>query len=332
MVKPDIIVKNFCNTFFKENPITLVDIGASGGLNPNWERFQKSIEVIGFEPDPRAFKILSDAARKGEKYFNIGVHSEKKILDFYLYRKQTNSSFYKPNLDFFRQFPKYERVDVVGVEKIEVDSLDHILSENAQKDVDFLKLDIEGNEFSILQGAKHTLANTVFGIESEVCFARIRHNIPLFSDIDNYLRSYDFELFDLRRTYWKRTIGEKYGNDKGQLVWGDAVYLKNIDAFWNNLQNIEQESARKRKVVKAISICIIYGYFDYALQILERTSGFFQITEYEYLQNQLCSNIRNGRKIPDFRGRGRIASVFYTLAKFIEHPTYAGGDQTLGNL
>ncbi len=331
MTKRGIIVNNLKQKFFPDNPIKLIDIGASGGLNPNWKPFEESLEVIGFEPDLRAYEELTSANNKKCKYYNIGVSSEKTIIDFHLCRKQKVSSIFKPNMDLLQQFPESERFEIIGLEKLSVDTIDHILSDNSQKDIDFIKIDTEGNELAVLQGASQTLSGPIFGIELEIYFAQIRHGIPLFSDIDQYLKDYNFELFDLRRIYWKTAIGEKYGNDKGRLIVGDALYLKNIESFYRDVSRYENESMEKRKIIKAIAVCVIYGYFDYALQLLNYSDEVFQKSELEYLQNQLQSNIRNGRKIPNFRFRGMIAQILYKMSRFIEHPSWAFADPPLGN-
>jgi FkbM family methyltransferase len=324
------IVGNFYKEFFTDNPIKLIDIGSSGGLNPNWQEFEKYIEIVGFEPDTQAFQQLMNENHKKKKYYNIGVHSEKTEINFYLCKDRQKSSLFQPNKDFLIQFPKWKRFEVEGAEKIKVDALDNILKNN-YSDPDFMKIDTEGNELSILEGGINTLTSSVFGLEVEVGFAEMRKNQPFFSDIDNFLRKNDFQLFDIRRTYWKRAIGEKFGNDKGQLALGDALYFKKIEPFYKNLTKIQYKTIIKSKVVKAISICIIYGYHDYALQMAEYTSALFNPSEVEFLKVQIQSTIRNGRKIPDFRGRGRIAQICYTLGKFIEHPSWAAGDQDLGN-
>ena len=39
--------------------ITLVDIGAAGGLEPRWNQIARNINYIGFEPDISAHKKLA---------------------------------------------------------------------------------------------------------------------------------------------------------------------------------------------------------------------------------------------------------------------------------
>ena len=44
--------------FHKEFPLVLIDVGASGGLEPNWRSAVKYLQIIGFEPDKRAYVDL----------------------------------------------------------------------------------------------------------------------------------------------------------------------------------------------------------------------------------------------------------------------------------
>ena len=40
------------------NPLTIVDIGASGGIHPRWQRSKFAFKGILFEPDPREYDNL----------------------------------------------------------------------------------------------------------------------------------------------------------------------------------------------------------------------------------------------------------------------------------
>ena len=52
------------DALLKNNPIWLVDIGASGGIDPRWQQFTSSLKAILFEPDPRDMKYLNLRAEK----------------------------------------------------------------------------------------------------------------------------------------------------------------------------------------------------------------------------------------------------------------------------
>jgi hypothetical protein len=46
------------NDLLADNPFWVVDIGASGGIDPRWINFKASYKAILFEPDQRAYNNL----------------------------------------------------------------------------------------------------------------------------------------------------------------------------------------------------------------------------------------------------------------------------------
>jgi hypothetical protein len=141
-------------------------------------------------------------------------------------------------------------------------------------------------------------------------------------------------LFDLRPYYWKREIGKDYGNPKGQLVMADSLYLKGINSFKMTLDQISDISLKRSRIVRAISICLLYGYLDYALEIFNETRVLFTEIEADSLWHEVKKERPLSRTIPDFRGRGRIANVFYSVYKAIgdSYHGWAMAGKTLGNL
>ena len=62
LLKPvDIFIDRQFHPFFEREPLTLVDVGASGGLIPGWNRAGRWLRVIAFEPDAREFGNLTGA-------------------------------------------------------------------------------------------------------------------------------------------------------------------------------------------------------------------------------------------------------------------------------
>src|SRR5262249_34589828 len=156
--------------------------------------------------------------------------------------------------------PRVQRFDVVKRAAIPADRLDTLLPAKGVADTDFIKIDTQGAELAILEGASDTLDTRVFGVEVEVEFAPLYVGQPLFSDVDALLRSRGFQLFDLRHSYWKRTSGARYGGPKGQLVFGDALYFKTEEAFAEQLGRLPDDDARRVKLLHALSIALLYGY------------------------------------------------------------------------
>lgn len=318
---------------YRKFPLIYVDVGASGGLAHLWKPAKKHLRIIGFEPDNREFSSLEKGANNHSKYLNTGLYCEKKSLDFYLTKKQQVSSIFKPNRDFLDKFPESDRFDIVGHKRIEADTLDDVTKFHGIVDVDFIKIDTQGSELFVLQGARETIKNHAFGLEIEVEFVEMYKNQPLFGEVDGWIRKQGFHLFDIQNCYWKRTTGRGCRNKRGQIIFGNALYLRNSEDFKSLVGKIQDSLARKSKVLKAITICSLYGYFDYAVEILEMNSNVFDENEYQKIKKRINNTILSKIKIPDFRGKRIIGDLFYFLWE-LWRPTCRGWstvDRKLGN-
>ena len=78
-----------------------------------------------------------------------------------------------------------------------------------------------------MKGGEKFLSKNILGIEVEVEFQPIYENLPLFSDIDSFIRNHlGLQIQDLRKSYWKYPVGINIGSPKGQLIFGDALYFR----------------------------------------------------------------------------------------------------------
>ena len=274
-----IFIEPYFTSHYQKSPLLLIDIGASGGLEDNWQPAEKYLKVLGFEPDKTAWEMLSKQKKESYKYLNTGLYSKKGSVDFNVAKKQKVSSIYSPNFKLLNQFPEAERFEIIKTVKIEVDSLDNVLEEHNIENPDFIKLDTQGSEFEILKGGIKTLKSDILGLEIEVEFAKMYQDQHLFSDVDKLARENGFYLFDIQRFYFKRKMGMALGQSKGQIVFGNALYLVGIDRFKEIIDGINDIQKKKIKALKAFSICFLYGYYDYALELLMSIEGVFSPEE-----------------------------------------------------
>lgn len=307
-----IFIEPTFSRYYQHWPIVLVDVGARHGLRDYWKCAKKHLQMIGFEPDERSFENLVQTA--SAKYLNIGLYNEKTSLDLYLTRKEGCTSILKPNRTFLDRFPNGESYDILKTIKIKADTLDNQLQENLVNDADFIKMDTQGSELFILEGATESLEN-VFGLEIEVEFVQVYKDVPLFADVDSFIRKLGFQIFDLGQPYYTRSeFGITYRQQKGHLRAADALYLRTPESFDEILKRIHDNELRKSKVLRALSICFLYGYYDYALEIFNLAESLFDNDEAKLIIEKMKANVSGwARKIPDFRGRARIANLFYRL-------------------
>ncbi len=316
---------------YQTYPITIADGGTSGGIMPLWKQHRRHIFIIGFEPDARTFDALNSQQNRLVKYFNFGLSQQGSEIPFYLTRKQQNSSCYLPNRQLLDRFPKPNRFDVIEETTLKCRALDEFLHEENLFDVDFVKLDTQGSELKILQGATTILEQSVFGLEIEVCFNELYQSAPLFSDIDLFVRQFGFDLIDLRTVSWKRTVGANVGNSKGQLVFADALYFKQTQHLQQTIKSLEGNRA-KSKLLRSLSICLVYGFLDYAIELLDIMGPeYFSDRELHNLDSHIKSQAPLACRLPNFPMRSQLAVFFSKLSKWLAPRRHKKADPYLGN-
>ena len=311
----DIFIDSRFEPAFRQHPIVLVDVGARGGLKNNWAAARQHLRVLGFEPEKREFGQLSAPASSGNSttYFDVALHDRRGPLRLHVARDRGLTSMFEPNRAFLDAFPDASRFDTVDVHEVQADRLDDHLQSHGLADVDFVKVDTQGSELLVLQGASRVLESSVVGVEVEVEFTPIYSGQPLFADVDAFMRGLGFLLFDLRPVYWKRAAGRSVGGPRGQIIWADALYLKSLPALGASAARLEP-AAQASKWLKAISIAVLYGYFDYALEIA-RAAGPLNADDRQVVEERLRAGGNQQGALPKFPGKRPAAAAFRRLWK-----------------
>lgn len=138
-----------------QNPL-IFDVGANVG---SWslkalECFGETLILYAFEPSKSAFETLSERV-KGPfvQLYPFGLGDQKQEMPLYSDALRSGiASLYDRRLTHF---------DVVfhPREVVSIETLDAFCSSHGISSIDFLKLDVEGHELSVLKGASHLLAN-----------------------------------------------------------------------------------------------------------------------------------------------------------------------------
>jgi FkbM family methyltransferase len=248
-----------------DDSIALLDVGASGGVIPRWHPHRENISFLGIEPDQRSIQeLLKSPDSKVFKSYEIipaGVWNRSGTVGISFTRKPMCSSHFTPNFPFLSRFPKAERFDVVGSAEIECLTVDDLLSASGKK-VDFIKLDLEGGELAVLEGAVDTLGSCI-GLHVEVCFQALRESQPLFGDIARFVHERGMEFIDFVSLFrWERDSF----NGLGQAIFGDALFLRGPESLMA-LADGKFVSPRRARVY--LAILTIYERFDLAMRFLE---------------------------------------------------------------
>lgn len=251
--------------------MTMVDVGASGGILPRWEPYRQDLSFVGLEPDSRSYKDLIDspAARAFRSYKLIpcGAWDVEGTVKISFTAKPMCSSHFQPNFGFLSRFPDAERFSVVGSAEVSCQRLDSLWPELGDA-TDFIKLDLEGGELAVLKGAENIL-NSCFGLHVEVGFQQMRSGQPLFGDVSSFLSQRGFEFIDFVTIMrWER----RHFREAGQAVFGDALFLRSPECVMDLIKSGTIPASRAKRYVAVLAVYDRWDLVERFLEMAEETS------------------------------------------------------------
>ncbi|MGI0487068.1 FkbM family methyltransferase [Pantanalinema rosaneae CENA516] len=236
-----------------------------------WGVFAPNLAIYGFDADADACAAANaESATRSinwtEHHIPLALGRVIGELPLYVTANPICSSLYPPNQAYLARFAGLQ--DMMRPDftiELEVTTLDQACQDQGIEQIDFLKIDVQGGDLHVLEGATQQLAHNILAIRVEVEFSPLYVNQPLFADVDAYLRQQGFTLFDLQGGYGSRAnLPIRSTVRAGQLLWGDALYLRDLVAE-------EQNSGFKtpEHLLKLAGIADVLDFPDYALELLE---------------------------------------------------------------
>lgn len=250
----------------------VLDGGGRYGLHPTWKSFSGELEYYLFEPDQQESERLKEKyARRSDEIFifnNALLNNEgKTFINYFRNRAMSSMCNRNPVVSQYQGEREFEP-EIVDSQEVDVITIDSFCRNN-NVDLDFLKLDTEGSEFLILQGAEEQIAKDVLGICCEVAFDRIFEGMAMFSEIHEWMINRGFFLLNLtydgRGDYSNEFVNLKTGK-YGILTNCDAVWLKRCDHLFETSNSDQMQVAAK--VFKYAAFCMANSATDLAIDIL----------------------------------------------------------------
>jgi len=195
-----------------EGEITVLDVGANVGQSIiRFSRFLENTIFHTFEPIDSCHSILVDRFQGPTFVHNrAALSNENGSRKFYEFRKADTSSFLRPDLESDwaqRRAARYADGDVNDLVADEYEvitkTLDSYLSSSeqlAKKRIHLLKMDTQGHEGEVLEGATELLRDSSrrpLLIESEVILGSMYEKHSNFYDIEKHLVPNGYRLVAL---------------------------------------------------------------------------------------------------------------------------------------
>lgn len=275
-----------------DSSLTLLDVGCSGGIDAGWRGLGDRLRAFAFDPNLQEIERLRQAetnpavrywqgfvvappddpiarARAGRDPVSRNPWSRLAVAATIEFQAASTAQLSNEEKTAQNAWTEVELAaptqDIV---------LPEFIREHCFGAIDFVKIDIDGNDFKLL----HSLSDLIsgcgilgFGLEINYIGSEdpTEHS---FHNTDRFMRTHRFDLFHLTvRHYSNRSLPSKYlysvpaQSLGGRPLQGDALYLKDICAEEN------RDFAATLSPEKKLKLSVIYSLFglpDCAAEIL----------------------------------------------------------------
>lgn len=209
----------------------VIDVGANliEGDPPYRDMLRAGLcRVTGFEPQPDALEALHRHKGPLETYLPDAI-GDGAAHTLYVAAASGMTSLYRPDptrLCLFNGFTEWGRVrEEIPIDTRRLDDIEEVTA------FDLLKIDIQGAELMVFQGALQKLAEAV-AIQTEVSFVPLYENQPVFGDVDQELRRQGFIPHAFAAVKCWPIAPVVFGGDfrraQHQLLEADIVYVRDF--------------------------------------------------------------------------------------------------------
>jgi FkbM family methyltransferase len=275
------MARGFSDLLSPKRLTEVVDVGANpiDGEPPYLGMLKAGLcRVTGFEPQADALRRLEADKGPNERYLpqviGDGVPATLKVC-----AAPGMTSLFEPDtrtLALFAEFPAFAQVTArLPVQTHRLDDIAEI------RDLDFLKIDVQGAELAVFRGGGARLAAAV-AVQTEVSFVTLYEKQPAFGEIDTELRRQGFLPHCMAAVkLWPIAPCVVNGDPRqalNQLLEADLVYVRDF----SRPELLDDEQLKHLALIA--HHC--YGSFDLALRcvmLLEERKTLPSGTQQRYL-------------------------------------------------
>ncbi|WP_394550973.1 FkbM family methyltransferase [Agromyces sp. MMS24-JH15] len=194
----------------------VIDVGANKGQYAQWIRERGYLgRIISFEPLSDAFALLDESTKRDPDWcaINVAIGESDRELELNIAKNSVSSSILPMDARHRSAAPHSV---YVGKERVHQRTLDSCLAMDASISP-FLKIDVQGNEGAVLDGAIELMPRIV-GVQIEMSFVELYSGQPLFDELLHRLEGCGMELWSL--------IPGFADPGTGRLLQADGIFFR----------------------------------------------------------------------------------------------------------
>ena len=177
---------------------TVIDVGANnGGYAKLLRRGGFNGTILSFEPLEQEHAALLSAAKNDKNWVvapRMALGMDSTEVEIHVAGNSTSSSILPMNATHERAAPESKYVGVQRVPMSRLDDVRHPVLDRAERVL--LKLDTQGYEMMVLQGAEKLL-DRIVGVQLELSVTPLYEGQALFLPMTQWLKDRGFELWNV---------------------------------------------------------------------------------------------------------------------------------------
>jgi FkbM family methyltransferase len=255
----------------------LVDVGASGGIDNFWSQFRPHLRAVGFDPLVSEVKRLNALEQDPKvKYEAAWVCDGAKqswpdgSTSFFSVTS-AHRALALTNFNYSEKIYNSGQEVVYSDQMLRLDDFAYNVGFDA---IDVVKIDTDGFEYFVLEGARRLLNDgNVLLVECECQFHElIGGRWPVFADTDRLMREAGYRLVDLDSwRYSREELPDRFKYDicaqteTGQINFCDTLYMLDPSIDLPARERLGGDSAKMWKLALLLQA---FGYRDLAAATL----------------------------------------------------------------
>jgi hypothetical protein len=281
-------------------PPVLIDIGASGELNPQWQLIAPFSIGIAFDADSREFGYIEGANSRFKKLYivnKIVTDTEGgQTADFYLTQSPYCSSLLPPDTDSLAQYHFSEAFSFEKKLELPVIALQKALDDVGIRRIDWFKSDCQGIDLRLFRSLRAAIREKIVVVEFEPGFIDAYKGEDKMSDTLAFMESQHFTLtkFVVKgpmqvkaptfRQIFSSNFSQKLAKNvaRGVPGWAELGYINAADAQYFG----------EREYLLAWLFATVQDNHDVALSYAEKAKTRFNSLIFNDLQKHSIEKLK----------------------------------------